>query len=86
MSDVEQRTLSGGAIGACAGAIVGAIAGHTAWGAAIGAPAVISTTATRKLRKSNPARLQGQSAEPAEESVEESVEFSRDKGNSDTIP
>jgi len=37
MSDTEQRTLSGGAVGAGAGAIVGAIAGHTAWGAAIGA-------------------------------------------------
>ena len=36
MSDTQQRTLSGGAIGAGAGAIVGAIAGHTAWGAAIG--------------------------------------------------
>ena len=37
MSDTEQRTLSGGAIGAGAGTVVGAIAGHTAWGAAIGA-------------------------------------------------
>lgn len=37
MSDTEQRTLSGGAIGTGAGAIVGAIAGHTVWGAAIGA-------------------------------------------------
>ena len=37
MSDTEQRTLSGGAIGAGAVTIVGAIAGHTAWGAAIGA-------------------------------------------------
>ena len=37
MSDTQQRTLSGGAIGTGAGAIVGAIAGHTAWGAAIGA-------------------------------------------------
>ena len=39
MSDTEQRTLSGGAIGAGAGTVVGAIAGHTAWGAAIGAAA-----------------------------------------------
>jgi hypothetical protein len=39
MSDTEQRTLSGGAIGTGAGAIVGAIAGHTALGAAIGAAA-----------------------------------------------
>ena len=37
MSDTQQRTLSGGAIGTGAGAIVGAIAGHTALGAAIGA-------------------------------------------------
>ena len=39
MSDTEQRTLSGGAIGAGAGAVVGAISGHTVWGAAIGAAA-----------------------------------------------
>jgi len=39
MSDTQQRTLSGGAIGAGAGAVVGAIAGHTLWGAAIGAVA-----------------------------------------------
>jgi hypothetical protein len=37
MSDTQQRTLSGGAIGAGAGAVVGAMAGSTAWGAAIGA-------------------------------------------------
>ena len=39
MSDTEQRTLSGGAIGAAAGTVVGAISGHTLWGAAIGAAA-----------------------------------------------
>jgi len=39
MSDTEQRTLSGGAIGAGAGAVVGAISGHTVMGAAIGAAA-----------------------------------------------
>ncbi|RLB69346.1 MAG: hypothetical protein DRH07_10905 [Deltaproteobacteria bacterium] len=39
MSDTQQRTLSGGAIGAGTGAVVGAIAGHTLWGAAIGAVA-----------------------------------------------
>ena len=39
MSDTEQRTLSGGAIGAGAGTVVGAISGHTFWGAAIGAAA-----------------------------------------------
>jgi uncharacterized protein YcfJ len=37
MSDTQQRTLSGGAIGAGAGAVVGAIAGNTALGAAVGA-------------------------------------------------
>ena len=36
MSDTEQRTLSGGAIGAGAGTAIGAAAGETAWGAAIG--------------------------------------------------
>lgn len=39
MSDTQQRTLSGGAMGTAAGAAVGAIAGHTLWGAAIGAVA-----------------------------------------------
>jgi hypothetical protein len=39
MSDTEQRTLSGAAIGAGAGTIVGAIAGDAGWGAAIGAAA-----------------------------------------------
>ena len=39
MSDTEQRTLSGGAMGAGAGAVVGAISGNTAMGAAIGAAA-----------------------------------------------
>jgi len=39
MSDTEQRTLSGGAIGAGAGTVIGAIAGHTAWAAPIGAAA-----------------------------------------------
>ena len=39
MSDTEQRTLSGGAMGTAAGAVVGAISGHTLWGAAIGAAA-----------------------------------------------
>jgi len=37
MTDTQQRTLSGGAMGAGAGAIVGAIAGSAGWGAAIGA-------------------------------------------------
>jgi hypothetical protein len=39
MSDTEQRTLSGGAIGAGGGALVGAAAGNTAVGAAVGAGA-----------------------------------------------
>ncbi|MBW2690503.1 MAG: glycine zipper family protein [Deltaproteobacteria bacterium] len=39
MSDTEQRTLSGGAIGTGVGAVVGAVSGHTVWGAAIGAVA-----------------------------------------------
>ncbi len=36
MSDTEQRTLSGAAIGAGAGTAIGAASGNTAWGAAIG--------------------------------------------------
>ena len=32
MSDTEQRTLSGAAIGTGAGAVVGAIAGSAGWG------------------------------------------------------
>ena len=39
MSDTQQRTLSGAAIGAGAGTVVGAIAGNAGWGAAIGAAA-----------------------------------------------
>jgi osmotically inducible lipoprotein OsmB len=39
MTDTEQRTLSGGAIGAGAGAVIGAISGHTLMGAAVGAAA-----------------------------------------------
>ena len=39
MSDTEQRTLSGAAIGTAAGTAVGAIAGNAVWGAAIGAAA-----------------------------------------------
>ena len=37
MSDTEQRTLSGGAIGTAAGGVVGAIAGYTGLGLAVGA-------------------------------------------------
>jgi uncharacterized protein YcfJ len=37
MSDTQQRTLSGGAVGAGAGAVIGAMSGSAAWGAAIGA-------------------------------------------------
>jgi hypothetical protein len=42
MSDTEQRTLSGGAIGAGAGAAVGAAAGNTGLGAVIGAGAGVA--------------------------------------------
>ncbi len=37
MSDTQQRTLSGGAIGAAGGAVIGAMAGNAGLGAAIGA-------------------------------------------------
>ena len=37
MSDTQQRTLSGGVIGAGGGAAIGAIAGNAGLGAAIGA-------------------------------------------------
>jgi uncharacterized protein YcfJ len=39
MSDTEQRTLSGAAIGTAAGGIVGAVAGNTGLGLAAGAVA-----------------------------------------------
>ena len=39
VSDTEQRTLSGAAIGTAVGGIVGAIAGHTGIGLAVGAVA-----------------------------------------------
>ena len=39
MSDTQQRTLSGSAIGAGAGAVAGAIGGNTALGIGIGAAA-----------------------------------------------
>ena len=39
MSDTEQRTLSGAAIGIAAGGLVGAIAGHTGIGLVVGAVA-----------------------------------------------
>jgi uncharacterized membrane protein len=39
MSDTEQRTLSGAAIGTAAGGVIGAIAGDTPMGLAIGAAA-----------------------------------------------
>ena len=39
MSDTEQRTLSGAAIGTAAGGVVGGIAGHTGIGLAVGAVA-----------------------------------------------
>jgi len=39
MSDTEQRTLSGAAIGTAAGGVIGAIAGDTGLGLALGAVA-----------------------------------------------
>jgi uncharacterized membrane protein len=39
MSDTQQRTLSGAAIGTAAGGIIGAVAGNTGMGLAIGAAA-----------------------------------------------
>ncbi len=39
MSDTEQRTLSGAAIGAGAGTAIGAASGSAGWGAAIGTAA-----------------------------------------------
>ncbi len=36
MSQTQQRTVSGGAMGAAGGALIGAMAGDAAWGAAIG--------------------------------------------------
>jgi len=37
MTDTQQRTLSGAAIGAAGGAAIGAISGEAGWGAVIGA-------------------------------------------------
>jgi hypothetical protein len=39
MSDTQQRTMSGAAMGTAAGGIIGAIAGNTGMGMAIGAAA-----------------------------------------------
>lgn len=39
LSDTQQRTLSGGALGAAGGAAIGAIAGNAALGAGIGGAA-----------------------------------------------
>ena len=39
MTDTQQRTLSGSAMGAVAGTAIGAMSGHAGWGAAIGAAA-----------------------------------------------
>ena len=45
MSDTEQRTLSGAAIGTAAGGIVGAVAGNTGLGLAVGAAATLGYVA-----------------------------------------
>lgn len=39
MTDTQQRTLSGAAVGTAAGTAIGAISGSAGWGAAIGAAA-----------------------------------------------
>jgi uncharacterized protein YcfJ len=39
MTDTQQRTLSGAAIGTAAGGVIGAISGNTGMGLAIGAAA-----------------------------------------------
>lgn len=39
MSDTQQRTLSGAAVGAVAGTAIGAMSGEAGWGAVIGAAA-----------------------------------------------
>lgn len=39
MTDTQQRTLSGAAIGTAGGAAIGAMSGNAGWGAAIGAAA-----------------------------------------------
>ena len=39
MTDTQQRTLSGSAMGAVAGTAIGAMSGHAGWGAVIGAAA-----------------------------------------------
>jgi hypothetical protein len=39
MTDTQQRTLSGAAIGAAGGAAIGSISGDAGWGAVIGAGA-----------------------------------------------
>lgn len=39
MTDTQQRTLSGAAIGTAGGAAIGALSGNAGWGAAIGAAA-----------------------------------------------
>ena len=39
MTDTQQRTLSGGAMGAAGGAVIGAIAGNAGLGAVIGGAA-----------------------------------------------
>jgi hypothetical protein len=57
MSDTEQRTLSGGAIGAGAGAVVGAIAGHTGLGLAVGAAAGVAGGYLRRANSRLSAKL-----------------------------
>ncbi len=52
MSDTQQRTLSGAAIGTAGGAAIGAIAGNAGLGAAIGAGAgIIGGLVVDKIEK-----------------------------------
>lgn len=51
MTDTQQRTLSGSAMGAVAGTAIGAMSGHASWGAVIGA------ASTFMIKMKNPRRL-----------------------------
>jgi len=71
MSDTEQRTLSGGAIGAGAGAVVAPIAGNTAMEQQLGrrraAGGYLYDSYEKTKASRIPERLQSRPAEPAEE-------------------
>jgi len=72
MSDTQQRTLSGGAIGGRGGLAIGAVAGNAGLGAAIGAGAgngrrLYFMTSTRNQKIRLQGRVQSRSAESQEE-------------------